>query len=196
MKSKPDSTREKVLAAATRLFQTQGYNATGLKEILEESGSPKGCLYYYFPNGKEELALEAIKLATEFIKRKIKQAFDEHSDPVAGIQYIIGTMIKDLSQEGNLRGLSISLIALETYLSNEKLSNACKEAFIALEEIFSEKLMKSGYSREMAQELGMMVQVMLEGALILSVAKKDTKSLELVNTQIGALLEQDNKFIK
>lgn len=196
MKSKPDSTREKVLAAATRLFQVQGYNATGLKEILEESGSPKGCLYYYFPNGKEELALEAIKLATESIKRKMGTTFEKYSDPAEGIRCILESMIQDLNQEGKLQGFSISLIALETYLSNEKLSNACKEAFMALEEVFSEKFMKSGYPKEIVQELAMMVQIMIEGALMLSVAKKDTQSLLLASKQIDALLEQYSKFIK
>jgi TetR/AcrR family transcriptional repressor of lmrAB and yxaGH operons len=59
MKNKTCS-REKILTAASMLFQVKGYNATGLSEILKESGSPKGSLYYYFPGGKEELALEAI----------------------------------------------------------------------------------------------------------------------------------------
>jgi TetR/AcrR family transcriptional repressor of lmrAB and yxaGH operons len=192
MKNKSDSMREKVLATATRLFQTQGYNATGIKEILEESGSPKGCLYYYFPNGKEELALEAIKLATDFIKRTVRQAFDKYSDPADGIQYIIEMMIKDLEQENKNFGLSVSLIALETYSTNGKLSNACKEAFIALEEVFSEKLMESGYDRAGVQELSMMIQIIIEGALIVSAAKKDTRSLVLANKQINALLKQYN----
>ena len=65
-------TRDKLIKTASRLFGIQGYHATGLNEILKESGTPKGSLYYHFPNGKEELALEAIKLASENIQREIK----------------------------------------------------------------------------------------------------------------------------
>ena len=43
------NTREKILTTAAFLFQKNGYHATGLNEIIKESGTPKGSLYYYFP---------------------------------------------------------------------------------------------------------------------------------------------------
>ena len=85
MKNKTDS-KEKILTAASRLFQTKGYNATGLNEILKESDSPKGSLYYYFSNGKEEVALEAIKLSSHFIQTKIQNALDKYLKPIQAIQ--------------------------------------------------------------------------------------------------------------
>jgi|WetSurMetagenome_2_1015567.scaffolds.fasta_scaffold268075_3 hypothetical protein len=41
------NTREKILATSSKLFQFQGYPATGLTEILKESGAPilKNCLF-------------------------------------------------------------------------------------------------------------------------------------------------------
>ena len=47
-------TREKILMTASQMFFSNGYHATGLNAILKKSESPKGSLYYYFPNGKEE----------------------------------------------------------------------------------------------------------------------------------------------
>src|SRR6201995_645706 len=52
--------RERAVAAAERLFRIQGYTATGLSEILKESGAPKGSFYFHFPRGKAQLAEEAI----------------------------------------------------------------------------------------------------------------------------------------
>lgn len=52
--------REKAIRTAERLFRVQGYAATGLTQIIEESGSPKGSFYFHFPGGKRQLALEAI----------------------------------------------------------------------------------------------------------------------------------------
>jgi TetR/AcrR family transcriptional regulator, lmrAB and yxaGH operons repressor len=52
--------REKAIATAERLFRIQGYAATGLTQIIEESGAPKGSFYFHFPGGKRELAMEVI----------------------------------------------------------------------------------------------------------------------------------------
>ena len=50
-----------MLKKAADLFQRQGFHATGLKQILEESGAPRGSLYFHFPGGKEQLAVEALR---------------------------------------------------------------------------------------------------------------------------------------
>ena len=52
--------RAQAIAAAMRLFRVQGYTATGLNQILAESGAPKGSFYFHFPRGKAQLAEEAI----------------------------------------------------------------------------------------------------------------------------------------
>jgi TetR/AcrR family transcriptional regulator, lmrAB and yxaGH operons repressor len=52
-------TRDQIIQTTCTLLESQGYHATGLNQILKESGAPKGSLYYYFPQGKEELAEEA-----------------------------------------------------------------------------------------------------------------------------------------
>ena len=54
--------RQDAIEAAVRLFRTQGYSATGLTQLLEESGAPKGSFYFHFPGGKQQLAIEAAKL--------------------------------------------------------------------------------------------------------------------------------------
>ncbi|WP_249712600.1 TetR/AcrR family transcriptional regulator, partial [Bacillus cereus] len=43
--------REKILAASTRLFQLQGYYGTGLNQIIKERSAPKCSHYYHFPDG-------------------------------------------------------------------------------------------------------------------------------------------------
>ncbi|WP_307725250.1 TetR/AcrR family transcriptional regulator, partial [Halolactibacillus halophilus] len=60
-------------------FQTQGYHATGLNQIVKESGVPKDSLYYHFPGGKEELALESIRLTQAFVLEKIKDGLNSSS---------------------------------------------------------------------------------------------------------------------
>jgi TetR/AcrR family transcriptional repressor of lmrAB and yxaGH operons len=187
MNTKTDS-REKILKTAARLFQLKGYNATGLNEILKESGAPKGSLYYYFPNGKEELALESIKLASESIQAKIRTTLGKYSNPIESIQCIIKNMIEDMNEEGKFQDFSISLLALETYLSSEPLREACKQAFTLLENLYAEKLIEGGVNKEKAKELSIVINLMVEGAITVSVTKKDVTALLCISKHIGILL--------
>ena len=57
--------RDRLLDAAVDLLQRQGYHGTGLNELLERSGAPRGSLYHYFPGGKEQIGAEAIARAGE-----------------------------------------------------------------------------------------------------------------------------------
>jgi len=181
--------RDRILTTSSRLFQFQGYHATGLTEILKESGAPKGSLYYYFPKGKEQLALESIKLASEIMQRKVKDIFVNFSDPVEAFEHAIRKLAIILDEDG-LLDVSISLISLETYKSSECLREACKDVFEAMENIYSEKLVQGGYDKNEAKELGILIHIMIEGAITISLTKKDTSPLLLVANRIRDLLNQ------
>lgn len=187
MNAKTNS-KEKILLTASKLFQIKGYNATGLNEILKESGAPKGSLYYYFPNGKEELALAAIKLSSEAINNRLKITLNEHKNPIEAIQRLIQNIIRDLEKNNNLLDRSISLIALETYSSSEQLRKACCESFASLENTYAQKLIESGISKNTAKELGKFIQVLVEGAITVAVTENNPCTLLTVSNQIEILL--------
>ena len=182
------NTKEKFIETACRLFEIKGYNATGLNEILSESGAPKGSLYYHFPKGKEQLALEAINLAGERIKNNLKTTLDKIEDPVEAIKRNIENIAIIIDNELKFRDISISLIALETYLTSEVLRKACEEIFNSLEIIYAEKLIKSGMNKDKAYELGGAIAPMIEGGIILSLTKKNGNSLRLIAKQIPNLI--------
>ena len=182
------NTKEKFIETACRLFEIKGYNATGLNEILAESGAPKGSLYYHFPKGKEQLALEAINLAGEKIKNNIKNTLDNIENPVEAIMCNIENIAIIIDNEQKTRDISISLIALETYLTSEILREACENIFTSLENIYAEKLIKSGINREKAYELGGAIAAMMEGGITFSLTKRNGDSLRLIAKQIPKLI--------
>lgn len=56
----PRDTRELLLQAGMELFLERGYSATGLQDILERAGVPKGSFYHHF-GSKEEFGLEMLE---------------------------------------------------------------------------------------------------------------------------------------
>jgi len=53
-------TRERLLEAAISLMRQSGLSGAGINEIVRASGAPKGSVYHFFPDGKQQIAAEAL----------------------------------------------------------------------------------------------------------------------------------------
>lgn len=58
------SPKERILETASRLFYTQGYNNTGINQILEEANVARASLYQHF-GSKDELGVHYLKAGRE-----------------------------------------------------------------------------------------------------------------------------------
>lgn len=63
---------ENLLAAALRLFVSQGYRHTSVEQIAEEAGLTKGAVYFYFKN-KENLLLTLLDRVEEIVVDRMVQ---------------------------------------------------------------------------------------------------------------------------
>src|SRR5882762_5436977 len=59
-----DSKASMVRSAAS-LIRTRGVSATSFSDVLADSGAPRGSIYHHFPEGKEQLAGDAIRWTSE-----------------------------------------------------------------------------------------------------------------------------------
>ena len=55
-----ESLKEPILAAAVKLLHQKGFNATGVQDITEAAGAPKGSFYNHFES-KEALGIEVLE---------------------------------------------------------------------------------------------------------------------------------------
>lgn len=182
--------KERFIETAYKLFEVKGYNATGLNEILKESGAPKGSLYYHFPNGKEQLALESIKLAGEKITSNLKRMLDTFENPIDGIIFNFNEIADIIDENKKMHNMSISLIALETYDSSEVLRTACEKVFEAIENIYVNKLIDYGFDENKAKDIAISISAMIEGAIILSLTRKNGEVLRNIGKQIHLLINK------
>lgn len=183
-----ESSKDKLIKTASRLFQMQGYHATGLNQITKESGAPKGSLYYHFPNGKEQLALEALQMTAKFVSDQIVEGLKTSSDPTLAIQNFIQNLAERFEKVGCKDGVPVAAIALETSLISESLRNACQLSYGKFQDAFAQKLISAGFEENRATELGIVINSMIEGAFLLSFTMGESEPLRLVAKQIPVLL--------
>ncbi|NHC40255.1 TetR/AcrR family transcriptional regulator [Bacillus sp. MM2020_1] len=183
-----ESSKTKLINTASRLFQLQGYHATGLNQITKESGAPKGSLYYHFPDGKEQLAIESVQVTAKIVSDRIQHGLSKSTDPVEAIQNFITQMADQFQKERYTDGVPIASVALETALISEPLRKTCQTAYKTFQNAFTQKLINSGYEENRARELGVVINAMIEGAFLTSFTMGHTEPLLLVAKQIPVLL--------
>jgi TetR/AcrR family transcriptional repressor of lmrAB and yxaGH operons len=181
--------KEKILKTASRLFQLQGYHGTGLNQIIAESGAPKGSLYYHFPRGKEELAVEAVRHTAEKVASIIATELEKTADSTQAIADFILNLANRFDLEKTPQGVPIAAVALETSYSSDRLRTICQSAYASFQAVFAEKLLKSGYLKNEAEDISIVVNAMIEGAFLLAYTQGDTKPLRVVASKIPALLK-------
>ncbi|HXB45561.1 MAG TPA: TetR/AcrR family transcriptional regulator [Puia sp.] len=114
------SVREQIIETANRLFYNQGYNLTGINQIIQEAGVAKASLYYHFPS-KEDLCVEYLKKRYENWSALLAKFLTGISDPKERIikcfecrsQYLLDT---------NFGGCSYIRIVAEMPQRTEKIN--------------------------------------------------------------------------
>ncbi len=107
--SKTD-TKNALIQVGTRFIIENGYNHTGLNEVLAEAGVPKGSFYYYF-SSKEDFGLQVIGNFESSNKAALKLYLeDENYNPLdrlkryfqTNIEYLVSSECRQGCLVGNL----------------------------------------------------------------------------------------------
>src|ERR1700733_6465539 len=105
--------KQRMVQAARQLIRERGYHATAISDVLERSGAPRGSVYFHFPGGKPQLAMEAAESHVhEQVKNTARPA--EQADSAAGLVEVY----HDLAREGMVtsdytRGCGIAPLVTE-----------------------------------------------------------------------------------
>ncbi|WP_238655202.1 TetR/AcrR family transcriptional regulator [Paenibacillus piscarius] len=187
--SNKHNAREAIVDTASRLFFTQGYHATGLNQIIRDSESPKGSLYYYFPDGKEELALTCINRTSEEVAGSLRHYMESEDTAALAVQQFI-LSIAETAETTSFEGLvPFSFwVAAETSCVSDQLRSACQCVFKDWQDVIARRLIGDGMEEEAAERKAIVVVSLFEGALLLALTSKSTHPLVVAAESIPAIL--------
>ncbi|WP_373005352.1 TetR/AcrR family transcriptional regulator [Hyphomonas sp.] len=185
----PRKHRDAILASAVKLFRRQGYAATGLAEILNDSGAPKGSLYHYFPAGKAEIGAEAVALAGAKVTATLQDLAAEAQDPGELIARYLTLLAGWMRQSGFRDGCPITTTLLETVPEQDAIRAAGVAAFAGWSDVLEVSARKSGIAPERAAKLARFSIAVLEGALIQCRVAGDESPLAEASAELRALFD-------
>jgi TetR/AcrR family transcriptional repressor of lmrAB and yxaGH operons len=174
---KSDS-RQRIIASARKLLRRQGYHGTGLAQIIEHSGAPRGSVYFLFPGGKEQVAAEAVNDWAVEIGALIERTRAESSTAREWVSTMAKHFAAELSESGYTEGLPVTMITLDSVPGSGALTLACRTAYDAWLGALADGLVGFGIPAADAAGLAKLMLSALEGAAVLCRVYESTEPFD------------------
>ncbi|MEU1616623.1 TetR/AcrR family transcriptional regulator [Streptomyces sp. NPDC005722] len=173
--------KQKMVQAAKQLIRQRGYNGTAFSDVLELSGTSRGSVYFHFPGGKTQLAIEAAE-AHAFEQVEI---IDQAAHQATSAAQLVGLYI-DMGREGMIageygRGCAIApLITEGATQESAEIAETGRRAFSEMTDRLAFHLVAFDVPRASARVLAEAVIAGIEGAMITSRALRSPAPYESV----------------
>jgi AcrR family transcriptional regulator len=186
--STPPRHRGAIVRAAATLFRRNGYAATGINEIAEVSGAPKGSLYHYFPKGKDEIAEAAVRFAGKGVVATLEKLEREHQSAASMMRAYCRLLAGWMAKSGFRDGCPIATTLLESAPQSSEMAAVGREAFAGWCGVIARALARDGFGKVEARRLATLAVSSIEGALILARVEGSAAPIEDVAKSLTAAL--------
>ena len=181
--------RQPIVNAAVTLFRQQGYAGTGLNDIIDVSGAPKGSLYHYFPTGKTSIAVAAVEEAGRHVAETTARLAAETRSTAELMRAHARLLAGWMWASGFRDGCPITTVLLELAPEDRGVAEAGRKAYDARIAVLKEKLTADGFPPERADRLAILCVSTLQGALIQSRVERSGAPLETAADELARMLE-------
>ncbi len=162
-------TRERILAAGAQLIIKQGFNGTGLSEVLQLAGVPKGSFYHWF-GSKEEFGVALIERTRDGYLAELKPILsDRKLTPLVRLRRMFEQGREQCAETGPSAECLISKVALETASLSEPVHAAVRCCYQQWSSLLAQVIREGQAAGEIdrkhdADRLGNVLVMLWEGA--------------------------------
>jgi TetR/AcrR family transcriptional repressor of lmrAB and yxaGH operons len=190
----PKDSRASMVRSAASLIGTQGVTATSFSDVLADSGAPRGSIYHHFPDGKNELARDALRWTSDRVLAYQGAVTPSSASEV--LERFIGMWRQVVVSSGGGSGCVVAGVAVDTNRDtqgrdDEGLITVVRDTFRSWIALLTSQLEAVGLPGDRAGAIAQATLAGMEGALILCRAEGDVQPLETVAAQLMRLLPAD-----
>ncbi|RDI55898.1 TetR family transcriptional regulator [Nocardia mexicana] len=182
-------TRARILTAATELMRRQGYGATSVKQLTAAARAPIGSLYHHFPEGKQQIAAEALRTSGAAYIQLIPLLMDPFEELRDAVPAAFAAAAADIEQSGWMNMCPVGTVAGEIADSEPPLREVAAEVIASWIEEGAGYFVRRGLRPGPAREFTLAMLSALEGAFILSRTLRSTEPLHAAGRAMAAHLE-------
>jgi TetR/AcrR family transcriptional regulator, lmrAB and yxaGH operons repressor len=181
------SPRGDMLRAATRLLRQGGLTAAGMNRIVAESGAPKGSIYHFFPDGKTQIAREALSgYGDRAIARMRERLESRKGDPAAVVRGYFELGAEAALESDYAMSCPAGAVTLDLDPESDALRDSCHAVFDGIVAALADLLTPLPPAKRRALA-GAMVSAM-QGAYIRARAARDPEPFREAGVLLAAAI--------
>ena len=177
------NTRDHLLQIGLRRIHATGYAPTGVKEVLDDAGVPKGSFYHYFPS-KEAFAVEVLKLYVEGENQRAERILrNGKAAPLKRLRQHFEELIKVYGASARVSGCMMGNLSLEMADHSDSIQSLLRSSFAnwqaSIAVVLEEAIERGDLPKSTKPEkLAAFLLNSYEGALLRSKADRSNAPLE------------------
>ena len=186
--------RNEIIEKTIFIIYRNGYHGTGIQELADAAGIPKGSFYNYFES-KEDYAVRALHFYHQYLKDNLLFVLDDQSLPpkervkrffamnismLEGFHYQMGCLVGNFSEEmGDV---------------SDRLAKTTDGILIEIVEDIAGCLEDAAASEEDSRQMAEFLVNSFQGAMLRMKSRRNRQPLDLFMTMMNRLLESQAAF--
>ena len=147
------NTKSRIIEIGAQIIHLKGFNNTGIQEILDAAGVPKGSFYNYFKS-KEDFGLQVIDYYAQYFADLAESILKDNSlSPLKRIERILNWFIDLFKSKDYTYGCPIGNLSQEMGDLNPAFREKLKGAMDSMAEIYAKALEEAQRIGEISESL-------------------------------------------
>jgi AcrR family transcriptional regulator len=173
-----------MVGAARQLIREHGYHSMALSDVVARSASPRGSLYYHFPQGKVQMAAEAADVHAREQVDLINQLGGQARTAADLVRAYVDLARENMQVSDYGRGCAIAPLVIEVGESSEELGAASRRAFFLVVETLALQFVVLGADSSGARELAHATLAGVQGAMVTARALRSPEPFNAVRDAV------------
>jgi AcrR family transcriptional regulator len=191
--NKRGATRNRMLVTAAEVLRERGAAGVTIDEVLARSGAPRGSVYYHFPEGRNQLLVEALRFAGDAITAIIDDAVAQGGIPL--VRKFVEFWERTLAGSDFNAGCPVVAAAIGSDDDEPALTIVAGEIFNRWRGALGRAFVSDGFDQADADSLAVTCIASLEGAVVLCRFTRSSDPLRDVAKQLEFLIKS-REFVR
>ncbi len=177
--------RERMLESTIELMRGYGLSGAGINDIVRDSGAPKGSVYHFFPDGKLQIATEALVVYSARVRDFIDRTLAGKARPEERVKALFAAFARRVEAGDYLRSCAVGAVSLDLGDELETLRLVLATAFDDWRALIASHLQLADARR--SRSFAGLVLTAIEGAYIRSRVERSSRPFQEAGAWLAEL---------